>query len=381
MFGILRPCRNRFGDELRTRWMGHLCGLCLALRDHHGHMARFVTNYDAVVLSALIEAQQPAVRQRVVGPCALRGLRGATVTDGGAARFAATVSLLLAAGKLDDHLADGDVRGPLRRRTTALVGQRFAAAGGESADALGLDAGALLTAVAEQPHRERAARTLLDASAPTEAATALVFAHTAALAGRPANAPALAEIGGLFGRLAYALDAVDDLAADRRRGAWNPIDRFGLSPGEVRAVCDDAVLGIRLALRDVRLDDASLVHALLVHETEQAVRRSFRATAPAPPPLTPPLPPQQQPPTGWEAPPPPRSRTRVWLASLVACGTCEACGDDPHGRGRCRHCAKDCAGDLCEDGCQCACSHACNGCCSGDGCDCGSCDCGCDCSC
>ena len=61
MFGMLRPCRNRLSPQLRTAWMAHLCGLCLALRDRHGHLARLVTNYDGLVLSALVEAQRPAV--------------------------------------------------------------------------------------------------------------------------------------------------------------------------------------------------------------------------------------------------------------------------------------------------------------------------------
>jgi hypothetical protein len=312
-------------------------------------------------------------------------MRSASVADGDAARLAATVSLLLAAGKLDDHLADGDVTGALRRRSTGVIARRWAAAGSEASADVGLDAGALLIAVGEQPERERTARSLLDVTAPTETATALAFRHTAVLAGRPGNAEALAEIGRLFGRLAYVLDAVDDLHADRASGAWNPIVRFALTPGDVRAVCDDAVLGIRLALRDVALTDARLVHALLVHETEEAVRRAFpRSSAPLPP-LTPPLPPDQQPPdgtpipdapeeppTGWEAPPSlDRGRLRACLGWAVACGTCQVCCaeeyQDPRTgqprQGWCRGCDCDCGCPDCGDCCDCA------DCCC-DGCDC-----------
>jgi hypothetical protein len=46
MFGIIRPCRHRLPADLQAAWLGHLCGLCLALRDEHGHGARLTTNYD-----------------------------------------------------------------------------------------------------------------------------------------------------------------------------------------------------------------------------------------------------------------------------------------------------------------------------------------------
>src|SRR4051812_27209620 len=145
MFGIIRPCRNRLGDELRASWLAHLCGMCLALRDEHGQLARVVTNYDAVVISALVEAQAGSSGlRRAAGPCPLRGMRTASVASGGGARLAASVSLLLASAKLTDHVADGDLDGALRLRATRAAAARLAAAGTRSAGPLGLDAGALL---------------------------------------------------------------------------------------------------------------------------------------------------------------------------------------------------------------------------------------------
>jgi hypothetical protein len=91
--------------------MSHLCGLCLTLRDLHGHAARAVTNVDGLLVSVLVEAQAPrAARRRRAGPCALRAMRPATVmaADDPGARLAAAVSLVLAAGKTRDHVEDGD---------------------------------------------------------------------------------------------------------------------------------------------------------------------------------------------------------------------------------------------------------------------------------
>ena len=392
MFGIIRPCRNRLGTELREAWLAQLCGTCLALRDQHGHLARLVTNYDAVVISALVEAQLggPSGR-REAGACALRGMRRASVAVGPAAQLAAAVSLVLASAKVSDHLADGDVSGVVRRGTAHRLAARWAAEGATSSRAVGLDARALLLAVADQASVESRARTLLEVTAPTEAATALAFRQTALVAGRPANAAALAEVGRLFGRLAHLLDAVEDLRDDAAAGRWNPVRALEVEPAEVRRLCDDAVLGVRLALRDVDFVDGRLVHALLVHELAAAVGRTFGTAGHSTPPLTPPLPPEQQPPAqpppvGWEAIPESKRAGVVagCLGWLVVCGTCQVCcageyADPCTGRrrpGACREC--DC-GDSCVDSCvpdcgDCCCDGCCD-CCSDCGCD------GCDCSC
>src|SRR5690349_18621095 len=107
MFGIIRPCRNRMGAELRSAWLAHLCGMCLSLRDEHGHLARVVTNYDGLLISAMVEAQS-GLSRRSAGPCALRGMKSADVAIGSGARLAASVSLVLASLKIDDHVDDGD---------------------------------------------------------------------------------------------------------------------------------------------------------------------------------------------------------------------------------------------------------------------------------
>ena len=44
MFGVVRPCRHRLSRDERARWAGHLCGLCLTLRDQVGQDARLATS-------------------------------------------------------------------------------------------------------------------------------------------------------------------------------------------------------------------------------------------------------------------------------------------------------------------------------------------------
>src|SRR4051812_24337841 len=221
---MIRPCRHTLGPALRDEWIGHMCGLCLALRDGHGQLARVATNYDGLLISVLVRAQLAGAHNststRVAGPCPLRGMRTATVATGDGARLAAVVSLMLASATLADHAVDGDgalARRSLARAATGLA-QRWTRHAQAGAAELGLDAAVLLDAVARQAAAERSPTSLLAVTEPTETATGAAFAHTAVLAGRPANIAPLSEAGRLFGRLAHLLDAVEDLAADTRTG-------------------------------------------------------------------------------------------------------------------------------------------------------------------
>jgi hypothetical protein len=325
--------------------LGHLCGLCLALRDEHGHLARLVTNHDGLLVSVLVDAQQPgpAARRRA-GPCLLRGMRGADVAVGAGARLAAVVSLALAAVRTHDHVADRD--GPFAHRPVAAAARHTAACWMKRATrtglAIGFDTTALLDAAVLQRALESAigpGDPLHAATGPTEGAVAAAFAHTAVLAGRPGNVQPLREAGRQFGRIAHLLDAVADLREDGRSGAWNPILATGAGVDGARRLCDDALADLRLALRPVDVSDGRLLHALLAHETGHAVHRTFTAAPPGgppgpPPPHAPPLSPP--PPQGvdlgpiGQAGPPPRPRRRGGCdggpdCCCDGCDGCECC--------------------------------------------------------
>ncbi|MGW1886360.1 DUF5685 family protein [Streptomyces sp. NPDC001970] len=285
MFGIVRPCTHRLTDGLKTEWMAHLCGLCLALRSDHGQLARVVTNYDGLIVSVLTEAQtvRTAELRRTAGPCPLRAMRTAPVARGEGARLAAAVSLVLASAKVRDHVADRD--GVLARRPVAAAARKVALswdrAGARTGRELGFDTAVLVDAVDRQTGIEALAgpgTPLLAVTEPTETATAAAFAHTAVLAGRPQNVAPLAEAGRLFGRLAHLLDAVEDREADAASGAWNPLTATGTPLAEARRLADDALHGIRLALRDAEFVDDKLLHVLLAHELRRSVDRAFGTT-------------------------------------------------------------------------------------------------------
>ena len=270
---------------MAAAWTAQLCGLCLALRDEHGQLARVATNYDGLVVSLLVEAQSPAVpARRTAGPCPLRGMRRAPVAVGECVRLAAVVSLALAAAKVRDHVEDRDgLIGAVGVRPAARrVAQRWVRQGAQAGRDLGFDTSVLVAAMDRQAELEAGAGLgcpVLVVTEPTETAVAAAFAHTAVLAGRPANAEALAEVGRLFGRVAHLLDAVEDYREDLAGGKWNPLAATGTSMAAARGLCQDAVLGIELALADVDFTDGQLVHRLLTGELHRAITRTFGGSA------------------------------------------------------------------------------------------------------
>ncbi|GGO60562.1 DUF5685 family protein [Nonomuraea cavernae] len=377
MFGIVRPCQHVMRKGLYADWMGHLCGLCLALRDEHGQLSRLVTNYDGLLVSVLTEAQSPAsAPRRRAGACALRGFKGADVVEAEGVRLAASVSLLLAAGKMRDHVADGDgvyARRPVAAGATRLA-RRWSSAGTVTAATLGFDPAPLTEAARRQALLERgpasgsvATRGLPELTRPTEDAVAAAFAHTAVLTGKPHNQEALEAAGRGFGRLAHLIDAVEDLADDRASGAYNPLAATGTDLDEARRHCDAAHADLRAAVAELDLPQPGLTRALLVRETGRAVSRAF-ATAGTHGPGHSPGPEPGAPPGGL----PPKRDPGGLLSLACAALTCCTCGlyrpawDDDHESSFCRRC--DCSGyDCCCDcGNCCSCGSGEDGC----GCDC-----------
>src|SRR5258707_945101 len=211
MFGVVRPCRDHMSGALRRAWQAHLCGLCLTLRDTHGQAARLVTGYDALLVSVLTEAQNPqGSPHRTAGPCPLRGFRRADVVAASApgAQLAASVSLVLAAVKIADHVADAD--GLAARQPVAAAASRVAARGGR-----------------------------------------------------------------VSGRMARLRGAFEDWGAVRRSGRYNPLLATGTSAARARAYCNQALLGLRLAVASLDLADRPLAEALLVTEVGRSVNRVF----------------------------------------------------------------------------------------------------------
>jgi hypothetical protein len=283
------------------------------------------------------------------------------------------VSLLLAAGKMRDHVADGD--GVYARRPVAAgaarLADRWSSAGAATAGTLGFDVTPLTAAAGRQAVLERAGGVgLRELTGPTEDAVAAAFAHTATLTGKPHNQEALEAAGRGFGRLAHLIDAVEDLADDRASGSYNPLAATGTGLDEARRHCDAAHAELRAAVDELDLPSSALTRALLVRETGNAVSRAFAGTpGTGHPPGHPDTPPGHRPP----------KRDPGGLLSFACTAlACCTCGlyrpewDEDRESSCCQR--FDCSG---WEGCG-NCSNCCScedGCCCGDGCCCDGCNC------
>ncbi|PPJ09265.1 hypothetical protein C5E51_13460 [Nocardia nova] len=324
MFGLLTPCAHsaaKYGLDAAD-WRTHMCGLCLGLRDGHGQLARTATNTDAIVLNVLTEAQAGESARTAAGPCALRGMQRASVAaaESPGVRLATTASLLLGAAKIRDHADDGDA-GPLVRRPMRKVADRWFASARANAADIGLDIEPLIAAIGRQAELEQAvwihtacggqprlqaahgrgaaaidsrgsdiesdtrtigstpAELLATLTEPTQMCAAELFAHSAVLAGRPENTPALRDAGWHFGRIAHLADAIEDLDDDRRRNRFNPLLASGVSAEEAHGLLRESDAEIRRALHQAKLAHVPAVRWLLLDPLRGVVRKLGRAAA------------------------------------------------------------------------------------------------------
>ncbi|MFD0365504.1 DUF5685 family protein [Nocardia sp. GCM10030253] len=302
LFGMLRPCSHgaeKYGIDA-AEWRTHMCGLCLGLRDGHGQLARAATNTDAIVLSVLTEAQLSAPMERTeAGPCALRGMRRATVAAANSpgVLLASTASLLLGSAKIRDHVDDGD-GSVLTRRPMARVSSRWADRARSQANLIGLNVEPLVAAIDSQTELERLAGayssprqveasaveglTLDELTAPTQICAAELFAHTAVLADRPENITALREAGRHFGRIAHLADAVEDFDDDRTRGRFNPLAATGTTMPQAYDLLRQSDSHLRKAVTEAGLDQVPTIRWMLLdplHALVRKVGRGVGATA------------------------------------------------------------------------------------------------------
>ncbi|MEU7215784.1 DUF5685 family protein [Nocardia iowensis] len=283
---MLRPCAHgaaKYGIDA-AEWRTHMCGLCLGLRDGHGQLARATTNVDAIVLSMLTEAQSGgAVERSTAGRCALRGMQRASVAsvDAPGVRLAATASLLLAAAKIRDHVADGDASA-LARKPMGTVSTRWAGQARVSAQRIGLDVEPLVAALSAQTRLEQAALdlamtdradSLARLTAPTQLCASEFFAHTAILADRPDNVDALRTAGWQFGRIAHLADAVQDYERDLARGRFNPLAATGTTMPQAYDLLRESDSQLRAAVAAAELDAVPTVRWMLLDPLASVLRR------------------------------------------------------------------------------------------------------------
>ncbi|ABX03117.1 DUF5685 family protein [Herpetosiphon sp.] len=282
MFGVLRGCSPHLDQPTHAAWWSHICGMCLTLRDQHGQVARITTNYDAALLSALYEAQRAEQGSRRTSVCALRGFRALDVVaaDNHGSRYAAAVSLLMAAIRLRDNVADRDGWAGKVPLVANTVAKRWDKKAEQTARELGFEPALLRQQAVAQAEVEALVNAdFCTYSAPTEAAVGAAFRHTAILANQPSNAEPLEQMGRMYGRMMLLLDSYNDVAEDQARGHFNAL--CATPQAELRTVAhkifNDAFANLRQQWQRLSLLQAHLVEVLLLNMLPAIGSKAFGA--------------------------------------------------------------------------------------------------------
>lgn len=226
MFGVLRGNTCTMKSEDREQWIGHICSVCLSLRDNYGQASRMATNYDAGLMSVLYEAQCPKPQTKYVSHCPLRRSFKAEVNSPSSpgARFAASMSLVMASTKIEDHVEDGETFLRHIPGISTKIAQKWKQAAQRTAKALGFDVNIIETQTRQQRRVEaQPNQDFFFYARPTELSVGAVLGHTAVIANRPQNADILFDIGRMFGRVVYLLDSYQDYVADLSLNKFNAL--------------------------------------------------------------------------------------------------------------------------------------------------------------
>ena len=213
MFGYVTVNPEVLTQPQRDRFQAFYCGLCRCLRREHGLKGQLTLSFDMtfllLALSSLYEPEESCGEDR----CAPHPRKKHAWVENEFTLYAADMNIALAYHKLMDDWADE--RNLVRRagaETLRRSYRRVEARRGEKCAAI------------ERGVRELSAiekRREMDVDAPANCFGRLlgelfVYHHDQ-------WEPALREMGEYLGRFIYVMDAYDDLAADEKRGAYNPL--------------------------------------------------------------------------------------------------------------------------------------------------------------
>ncbi|MDM8556662.1 DUF5685 family protein [Desulfococcaceae bacterium HSG7] len=369
MFGIFKGrylnCRQR------RDWMAHLCGICLALKNNYGFPARMAVNTDGVALSVLCEAQADIPFPRSRHRCPLNGYREIDIVrpDAVMMSFAAMISVLSGAAKINDHIEDNDSRLPLFPLIFKKISHKWEKLAVIHSKIMGFDS----TAITSQFHRQSLveqtpARNFSYYTGPTETAAAAAGEFTAVIAGKQQNRDSLHKLGRMYGRILFLLDSYRDYSDDLAQHKFNVLART-MPYSEIKALSGklflDACDTIKTCLEQMDMPRPHLAKSVFTLHLKQIGSRSL-AVSPGEPPAD-------------------------EIDHVEALKQQEEVSEEPKRFYDCCDCPDCCEGChycvrpkwLGSDGCgfespDCNCGSCFDGnCCDSGGCDCGGCDCGC----
>lgn len=224
MFGYVRPNLADMPESDQQRYRAHYCGLCHAIGQRHGQMARMALTFDltylTVFLASLYEPEEKSGESRCIPhPVKPHGWSRSAVTD-----YAADMTIALTYHKcLDDWQDD---RSLPAKGAAAWLKKAYTKVKAEYPRQCGAIEKALRDLSAVEKRRD-----------PSPDAAAKCFGELMAelfVMTEDYWANALRAFGYSLGRYIYILDAVCDYDKDVKSGSYNPVILMEKKPEDMR---------------------------------------------------------------------------------------------------------------------------------------------------
>lgn len=221
MFGVAVARLDALTDQQKGRYNALYCGLCRALQERYGNIARLTLSYDLTFLVMLLDSLFEPPEETGNVRCASHPYKGTAYTTSPFSHYCADLSVALAYSKCLDDVAD---EGTLRSKAASAALSR-----------------AYKRAKSRIPEQcfviEAAMQTTFDIEAlgnraPVDAASiafgdmlGFLFEANPLEASGSANSQwrgALRAFGEALGRFIYMMDAAIDFQDDAKSGSYNP---------------------------------------------------------------------------------------------------------------------------------------------------------------
>ena len=264
MYGYLKPDAAETSPAVRGRYRRYYCTLCHALWQYYGRLSRLMVSYDMTFAAVVLSPRFPLPAGKN------RCLKKRTLTDPESNwKKLAALTVILAAGKLEDDIAD-DHSIPARL-ARACMGRTIRKAERDYPAAYRAVAGKMaLFHSMETEKRDMQALSSCFSDVIAEGVRSLF---------PDLNRQEEAILRYVTGWI-YFIDAVDDLDEDRRKQKPNPFiplvssreELLTRQEEEIRRFADDQVRKLRAALQDMDFSSADgLITAAVINGTIPAV--------------------------------------------------------------------------------------------------------------
>jgi len=229
MYGYIRICKPELKFREFEVYRAYYCGLCRTIKERFGNLSRLLLSYDLTFLALLLDGlyEPPVTKTRK--SCILHPIRKQTFIQSSTTEYAADMTLLLAAYKLDDDWADE--RKLFKKLFSIMLRNKtHAAREGYIAKAEKIEKALSDLAYIEKNGCEH----------PEEPANCFgrvlseVFAYK-----QDEWENHLRETGFFLGKYIYLADAASDLEQDKKKGCFNPFMNYNSSDPEFRAWAEE----------------------------------------------------------------------------------------------------------------------------------------------